>query len=183
MGVGKVLTPCHTSSSAFSLFLLIPVHIDGVFVGFLFISVLTDLILCGLSLMLSSIGRGRGKSLWMMPMSLKESRSIRLSSMCWHTRAEISWAEFDPYIGLTKNGELSSCYSTVIWLIRSTGRHLMPFLLALFTGMMLTDVPESATQTSYLFVDLPRTLPLILGEALFFFNLDISILFIISVSA
>ena len=27
-------------------------------------------------------------------------------------------AEFDPYIGLTKNGELSSCYSTVIWLIR-----------------------------------------------------------------
>ena len=56
----------------------------------------------------------------------------------------------------------------------------MPFFLAMLTGMMLTDVPESATKTSHLFVVLPRTLPLILGEDLCLFNLDIFILFIIS---
>ena len=58
----------------------------------------------------------------------------------------------------------------------------MPFLLV-FTGMMLTDVPESATKISYLFVALPRTFPLISGEDLYISNLDICTLFIISVSA
>ena len=42
------------------------------------------------------------------------------------------------------------------------------------------DVPESATKISYLFVALPRSLPLISSEDLCFFNLDIFILFIIS---
>ena len=48
------------------------------FVRFLFISVLTNLNLHGFSLILSSMGMG--KSLWMMPMSLWESRLMRLSS-------------------------------------------------------------------------------------------------------
>ena len=43
--------------------------------------------------------------------------------------------------------------------------------------MIETDVPESATQVSYVFVDLPSTLPLMLGDALFLFSLEILTLF------
>ena len=49
-------------------------------------------------------------------------------------------------------------------------------------GIIETDVPESTTQTSYVLVDLPTTLPLISGDAFFFFNLEILTLFIISMS-
>ena len=43
---------------------------------------------------------------------------------------------------------------------------LIRFLFAMFTGIMETEVPESANHVSYLFVDLPSTLPIVLGDAL-----------------
>ena len=57
----------------------------------------------------------------------------------------------------------------------------MPFFLAMLTGMIVTDVPESATKTSYLLPGLPRTLPLIFGDDLYFLSVEIWTLFIISV--
>ena len=58
----------------------------------------------------------------------------------------------------------------------------MSFLLAILTGIIETDIPESVTQTSYVLVDLPSTLTLISSDALSFFNLEILTLFIISMS-
>ena len=40
-------------------------------------------------------------------------------------------------------------------------------------GMMETEVPESATHVSFVFVDFPYSLPFMFCIALFFFSLDI----------
>ena len=62
---------------------------------------------------------GRGKSLWMMPMSLRESRLIRLSSYCsLDLLGLLHGAEFNPYIGLTKNSELGAGDTAVIGLVK-----------------------------------------------------------------
>ena len=56
---------------------------------------------------------------------------------------------------------------------------MIPLFLAMLTGMILT---ESATKTSYSLPGLPRTMPLIYDDDLYFFNLEIWTLFIISVT-
>ena len=48
----------------------------------------------------------------------------------------------------------------------------MPFFLATFTGTMLMGLPVSATKVSYLFPWLPKILPRMLGEDLYFLILE-----------
>lgn len=59
---------------------------------------------------------------------------------------------------------------------------MIRFLLAMLMGMIETKVPESATQVSYVLVDLSSTLPLMSGDALFLCSLEILIFFILSIS-
>ena len=58
-----------------------------------------------------------------------------------------------------------------------------PFVLSsMLTGIIETEVPESATHISYLFVDLPSTLFFISGDTLFFLSLEILALLMLSTS-